>query len=146
MSKTNFSKVESALEEGLRQISIQKLFELADEASGIVHKEKTDPSIAPLTIEQKRLLRSLQLNLSRLEKVEKKIYTKIGTKKSTFKLLLSTPSEPKSWTQLEEIHKKTEELVKQHFPVLSDEEQVEKELNRHLTKRFNVNEKWLPLH
>lgn len=145
MSKTNFSKVESALEEGLRQMSINKLFELADEASGIAPPAKAEPDSTLLTLEQKRILRALQLNMTRITTKEPRIYAKLGVKKSVFKILLATPSEPKNWEQLQKIYNKSKELIKSHFPTLTDEELVEKELDRHINKRLNVNEKWLPL-
>lgn len=144
MSKTNFSKVESALEEGLRQITIKKLFKLADEASGIDPTTKLETD-SVLTLEQKRLLRALELNLERLQSKETGIFSKLGIKKSAFKVLLAIPSEPKNWEVLQEIYTRSKELIKKHFPTLTDEAQIEKELDRHINKRFNVNEKWLPL-
>lgn len=144
MAKTNFSKVELALEEGLRKITVSKLCALADVAAGI------GKSVTPqdeITKSQKTLIKRLDLDLMRLQKKEKKLYTKLKIKKSILKEKLSHPEKltENDWKKLKSLHKKTQALIVEYYPELSDEEMIDKEQERHLTKRFNVNEKWLPL-
>lgn len=142
MAKTNFTKVESFLDEGMRQIALNKLLDEADKAQGKPAKKKT-----ALTEEQKELLRYIDTNLNRLKEVDPKIFTKLKVKKtSVYKLLKNSESlQEIDWKHLKGLKKKIDAFLNEYFPKKSNEEQIENEQLRHTKKRFNVNEKWLPL-
>ena len=143
MGKTNFTKVEASLEEGLRKIEVEKLLTEADKASGIKAPLKEEI----LTKTQKQLIKDLELNLSRLREKDSKIYTKLKVKRSTIHKMITQAASLKEddWKHLASLFKKTEMLIKEHFPNKDDDKLVESEKVRHVNKRFNVNEKWLPL-
>lgn len=142
MAKTNFTKVEGFLDEGMRQIALNKLLDEADKAQGKAVKKKTS-----LTNEQKELLRYIETNLSRLKEADAKIFAKLKVKKSSIdKLLKNSESlQEIDWKHLNGLKKKIDSFLVEYFPKKSNEEQIESEQVRHTKKRFNVNEKWLPL-
>jgi len=144
MGKTNFTKVESSLEEGLRKMQMERLLTEADKASG-----KSPPSQPreKLTKEQKHLLKDLELNLLRLRQKDNKIFTKLKVKRSTVKKMINEAHllKDEDWKHLSSLLKKTESLIKEQFPVSPDDKIIEGEKQKHINKRFNVNDKWLPL-
>lgn len=143
MGKTNFTKVEASLDEGIRKIEVERLLIEADKASG----KKTPPKEEKLTKDQKKLIKDLQLNLTRLRSKDNKIYTKLKVKHSTIQRMIDQAPELKEldWKHLASLFKKTEALIKELFPEKADDNLVEGEKVKHINKRFNVNEKWLPL-
>lgn len=145
MAKTNFSKVELALEEGLRKMTVSRLCELADISAGIGQSQ--EESKDTLTKAQRLLIRRIQLDLMRLRKKDSKIYAKLKIKKSELAKKFENPESlsKEDWKKLKALRKKTKAMIQTLYPESSDEELVEKEQERHVTKRFNVNEKWLPL-
>jgi hypothetical protein len=53
------------------------------------------------------------------------------------------------WQKVKEIHQKVMEYKKellQKLPPLTDEQLVAAERKKHINKRYNINERWLPLH
>jgi len=140
MVKFNFQKVEEAFDKGLEKMFVSHLIELADQAQGRENKK-------PLTKEQRNLLIRVGLDVMRLQKKDKQIFEKLQFKKSELKKMVGSPEKlsEEEWKTLEKLGKKAREMVLKLFPQASDEELIEKELERHATKRFNVNEKWLPL-
>lgn len=144
MAKTNFSKVELALEEGLRKMTVSRLCELADIAAGIGQSEEQEDT---LTKAQRLLIRRIQLDLMRLRKKDSKIYAKLKIKKSELTKKLDNPEglSKDDWKMLRGLRKKTKEMIQTLYPKSTDEELIEQQQEKHITKRFNVNEKWLPL-
>jgi len=144
MAKTNYSKVEVALEEGLRKMSVSKLCDLADIAAGIGHSSSEELGI---THEQQALVRKIKLDLMRLHKKDRKIYSKLELKKSVITNQLENPNDlqDEDWENLKALRDRTETLIKVAYPEVSDDEIIERQQTRHITKRFNVNETWLPM-
>lgn len=144
MAKTNFTKVELALEEGLRKMTVSRLCELADIAAGIGQSEQSEET---LTKAQRLLIRRIQLDLMRLRKKDSKIYAKLKIKKSELTKKLEDPESltKDDWKELKALRKKTKTMIETYYPKSSNEKLIEHEQERHVTKRFNVNEKWLPL-
>jgi hypothetical protein len=144
MAKTNYTKVEHALEEGLRKMTVSRLGELADISAGI---GQSDESKDKLTKPQRLLIRRVKLDLMRLSKKDKKIYAKLKLKKSELKKTFEDPESlsKDDWKKLRILRKKTKAMLETLYPKSSDEDLIEQEQEKHITKRFNVNEKWLPL-
>lgn len=133
MSKKDFSNAEKALEKRLQQMEVEELLKLADQATGNAVKKEDS-----LTQDFKRFTHQIHF----LAKENKSIYFELKTSRKEMDEL-DTPEKIKGW--LEKVSKKLKILLEQSKNTLSDEEQIEKERAKHKTKRFNVNEKWLPL-
>lgn len=145
MSKTNFTKVEKAVEDGLQQIIVNHLLELADAASP---PKDTHPSLS----QQQRtaILQTLHRNLKQLNKSDAAAYKKLSPLKNELKRLLAISAEftPEDWKKVKEIKDKVQQYKKdisKNLPTLSNDEIVEQERVKHINKRFNINEGWLPL-
>lgn len=158
MPKTNFTKVEEVLEQGLRKYSVEQLLEIADQTSApkkrnptIAYTAESDkPEIAPLSKEQSHLIHSLERDVKRLRKKDQEIYTKLGIGRKNLKKMIENPSAltPADWETIKQIRTKIDqykaEMAKQ-LPQTSDEDLVESERKDHINRRYNVNKKWLPL-
>ncbi|MCB1111456.1 MAG: hypothetical protein H7A37_02830 [Chlamydiales bacterium] len=144
MAKTNFTKVEEILAAGLQKMKVERLCELADIAAGIGQKG----SAPKLSHDQKKLILSLKTDFLRLRKKDSKIFSKLNLKQEQILNQLEHPEslDQESWQQLEKIKGRTGKLVKELYPNLEDDKLIEEERDRHINKRFNINEKWLPLH
>lgn len=146
MVKANFTKVEKALEEGLTQMTSQRLLDEADAANPKGKKKTAAPNPQAAAI----VLQQMKGELRELEKTDANIFKKIGMGKSAFKKLLDSSAKltPEEWAHVKEIRLKVEQYKKElsaKLPQQSDEEIVQKERIKHINKRFNVREKWLPL-
>ena len=152
MGKINFSLVEQALEEGIRRFGIKQLLHLAD-LSGTLGTGK-DPRQASAFDDKE--IRSLTLmtvaqNLRILYKYDPEVYKKLAINRRNLEDLADHPEnlQPTDWEKIQEIRKKIEAFRKElHKKVeaMSDEELIQSEKKKHIYKRFNVNEDWLPLH
>ncbi|MEM1282645.1 MAG: hypothetical protein AAGG81_03745 [Chlamydiota bacterium] len=125
-------------------MTVSRLCELADIAAGIGQSQEPEDSI---TKSQRLLIRRIKLDLMRLRKKDSKIYAKLKIKKSELKNQLDNAENlsKDDWKMLRALRKKTKAMIETLYPTSSDEELIEEQQERHITKRFNVNEKWLPL-
>lgn len=144
MAKTNYTKVEDALTAGLQKISIDRLLELADAAEG-----KDSP-----TDEQTRLrgqvLLALHTELQYLKSKGQHPYSKLNVDKKNLKKYLDDPAllTPEEWEKIKTIKKNLDAFKKsiaESLPQQSDDALIEEERKKQKNKRFNVNDKWLPL-
>lgn len=150
MAKTNYTKVEEMLNEGLRKMSVEHLLDMADTATQAKSNATIEKAAKPLSAEQSRLMSVLQHDLSHLHKQGNKPYEKLGIKKKYLKQLIENPQglTPEEWATVKRLKDQLEEFKKDlamSLPNSSDEELVEKERKSHKTKRFNINKNWLPL-
>lgn len=158
MPKTNFTKVEEVMDQGLRKYSVEHLLEMADEASGARTKTRNasidysseTAKTAQLSKAQSRLIASLQRDLKNLRKKDKEVYKKLGIARQDIKKMIENPSSltPADWEKIQQIRAKIDQYkaeVAKQLPQQSDEELVESERHEHLNRRYNVNKKWLPL-
>lgn len=138
MAKTNFSKGEEIVREAVEKLLREQLLDLAILEKG----GKIDTKFK----ERLYLVLGLQLELKRLYHSDRKIYKKLGIKKKDLDGLLSDPKTitEEQWVLLVKLKEQADAHLKELITT-SDEEIVEKERLKHITKRFNVNEKWLPL-
>lgn len=138
MAKANYTKVEEALNEGLLKMTMEQLHAL------------TDGKPQDKDREQGRLVAALKFDFEWISKNDPSIFTQLGLKKSEMKELLKTPSEltPDDWKALLVLKSRIDgykkEFCAQH-PAQDDQQLIEKERIKHINKRFNTNEKWLPL-
>lgn len=148
MAKTDFTKVESILDEGLRKITVAHLLDLADEAKPESNKT---PNIAS---EQSNLrsqtILALQRDMKFLHNQGQEPYELFGiTKKIINKYLKNIDTlTSEEWESIKTIHSKVQKFKKEFekkSPKKDDDALVEQQRRRHVNKRFNINEKWLPL-
>ena len=83
MAKTNYTKVEEALAEGMRKMSVNRLLDAADEAS----KSKTGKTVKPA---EGQLLAAVHADLKHLKKQGQDPYKKCGIDKSELKSFFDT--------------------------------------------------------
>lgn len=110
MAKTNFTKVEEMLDQGLRKITVEHLYEMADVAKGTGNPlaASTEKKAPQLDKTQTHLISSLQRDLKLLKKQEEDMYVKLGIKKKHLKKMIENPSalKPEDWQTLKQIQEK----------------------------------------
>lgn len=143
MAKTNYSKVELSLEEGLRKMTVSKLCDLADIAmrSNDANPEKK------LSKKQQTILNKITWGIKRLEKKERKIYEILHIPKEKLQTQLQNPKSltDAEWKELEQYSHDIKNLIKQYFPEENDEKIMEEQQTANKKKRININDQWLPL-
>ncbi len=145
MAKTNYTKVEEALDEGLRKMTVNRLLESTESAKDqVADKASTKPSGA-----QGQQIAAIQTELKHLQKQGQKPYEKLGINKKDIKRYIEHPEALtlEDWNNIKKLKEKIDAFKKEleKIPHSSDEELIEQERHKHINKRFNVNEKWLPL-
>lgn len=155
MAKTNFSKVEDSLKAGLEKMQRESLGKLADIAQKATRPElkaileKSVKAATKAILEKKAILHIIRQSLRDLS-LKTEFYEFLGIPRADLLALVgrSTELSQDEWGKLNEIKKKIhlhkEELQKKN-PELNDEQLINKERKRHINKRFNVREKWLPI-
>lgn len=154
MSKIDFSKVENALREGLLKMSIQQLIVLADLANipfGLAEKEVSNNQDVSTQTAQAlaHALKNLETDLKKLKKKDASMYEKLGINKQELKQFFEHPQDltPQDWEKIRKIRDQIE-IYKQELRKnlkVSDQDIVQSERKKQNYKRFNVNEKWIPL-
>lgn len=146
MAKTNFTKVEEALDEGLRQIIKDKLHSLTDSISNISTQGVEKADLAS----KKQLIAALKFELNWMAKQDPSLHHKLGIKKSEIKKLIETKEKltQEDFEKIKFIKEKIDVLKKEleEKSPESNDQLIEKERIKHINKRFNTNDKWLPLH
>ena len=148
MAKQNYSKTEKAVDERLNHIKVTHLLELADAASG---KGKNATKKGKLKHTPGEMIQIIEQSLKWLHKINPDIYKHLKITKSSIKTLdkkIHDPSaqlEDKELKQLKIWMKKILGYKEKNLPPITDEKIIEAETKKHLNKRHNVNEKWLPL-
>jgi hypothetical protein len=145
MAKTNYTKVEEALAEGLRKISVNQFLAAAPST-----KQSHSIGQQELSAKRSRLLRSLHTELNYLQKQGHQVYEKYQIKKSWINKLIETPNEitTEEWDKIVKLKAQLVAFKKgleNKSPEEINENLVKEQTKKNLTKRFNVNEKWLPL-
>ena len=139
MAKTNFTKVEEALRDGLDKMLKEKLLEEADAAQG---KSPSQQHVA------NQLVAKIRHEFKFLKKQDKGIFEKIGIEEKALKELLSKSLSLSDWATLQDILKKIEAYrleLEKAIPKLNDEQLIEQQSKKHINKRFNIRDDWLPL-
>lgn len=147
MAKTNFTKVEEILDEGLRKITVHHLYDLADKAS------KNDKIPSEAETQSAKRLHTLSTLLKDIKILRKKGFDpqeKWGIKTKDLKNYIENPEtiNDEAWNKITGIKTKVDECKKslaEGKVEKKDEDLINEQRRRHVTKRFNINEKWLPL-
>lgn len=141
MARTNYTKVEAILQAGMQNLLAKNLLREADLAQG---KTPLD------NLKGKELVLALKVELKGLKELDPKVYQNIGVSKGDFNVLIEN-AEVLSENELDLARKYLEKIkvykksLQESKKLPTDEELIEQQKKRHLTKRHNVNEKWLPL-
>jgi len=143
MAKTNFTKVENILDEGMRSINTTRLLELADIATGLGKTKQED--IEPLTITL------VKIHLKWYFKLDRALYKKLGLDKDEAVELVQPKSQrsPQEVTKIKNVKGKVDKYLKEFekdLPEDYDEQLIEFEREESINQRFNVRDHWLPLH
>gem|GEM_PF-940247 len=147
MTKINFSKVEKSFDQALQRLSIDRLSELATIANMV-----QDPTahLASEAIEES--VKRFQKELKKIHTQDPLLFEKL-TLSSEEEERLNRPASEYSredWLRLKALKVRIDELKhelygQQRVDPESDH-QIAHERRRHINKRFNVREGWLPLH
>lgn len=142
MSKTNFTKVEKALDEGIVKMKSQHLLQEADALKGIEAMPPKETCAA--------FLNQLQSDLQKVQSEDAASYEKLAFHQVDLAKLIANPSllTPQDWKTVKEIKERLDQYKKElalRLPHESDQEIVDHEREKHLNKRFNVSKRWLPL-
>lgn len=148
MAKTNFSKVEEALNLELFKMNVQNLFDLAEDSAAV--KKSVESSTS--TTEQARAsaVAALQQELKLIHKKDRKVYQRLSLDRQELQNYFKNPSKltPQEWEKIKQIKDKLmayKKELREKLPKLTDDEVIAAQRTKHVNKRFNVNEKWLPL-
>lgn len=144
MSKTNFTKVEESLRKGMDKLSINKIVDSTDSK---FNEKKAEEEIR---LAKKKIAIYLIGELKRLRKSDEKLYSKLGMTLANAKKLLEQPLKlsEEEWKVVMKLKDKLEAYKKAYDKEARNsnlEESVKKERARQHDKRFNVQDKWLPV-
>jgi hypothetical protein len=141
MPKTNFTKVEEALTEGIHKMNISKLLDEAD----ALKKGKKETN--PLNLR----VASLRHEIKWLSKQNPAFYTEISLEKKKVRALLELkePFSSEQTIELEKLKEKIENYKAKLTPENTETENerlIADEKKKQKNVRFNIKNKWLPLH
>ncbi len=147
MPKVNFTKVETAFDKALQKLFIDHLSELAAIANVI---QDPQANVSSKTIED--IIARFQKELKKLKKQDPKLYErlKLSPEDEERFALPSKDFLQEDWIRLKALKLRIDELKHELYGQESlnaeYEKQVSKERRRHVNKRFNIRDGWLPLH
>lgn len=155
MAKTNYTKVEEALAEGMRKMEVNRLLSIADENK----KPKRQPVVPASTpshsqveaIHLKRLI-SVVKELKALHQLGKDPYTDLKIDPQEMEKFCKDPSalSEENWKKIKTIKEqiatyKSGMPSQASSPESANEDLIEQQRKKQITKRFNINDKWIPL-
>lgn len=149
MAKTNYTKVEEALAEGMRKIEVNRLLDVADENAAANSKSKGPAKVKVDAIHLQRLA-TINHDLKLLQKLGTNPYATLKIDKEELQNFTKDPTAltQQDWEKVkiikEQIAAFKTELDKK-TPQNSDDDLVTQQRKKQITKRFNINEKWIPL-
>lgn len=155
MAKTNFTKVEELLQDSIVKKQVENWGKMADIAQQVVRPEmrklveKASLAAEKVEIDKKALVHAL--TRAKKDYKDPKFYEAIGISPEELDALLKNPKELKSedWNRLQDIRSKVAAYkksdIEQHIEKSGDDAIVNEERRKHINKRFNVRDKWLPL-
>lgn len=140
MSKTNYSKVEEALNEGLYRMKVNDILEKSDKDED--QKNALHPAQRFIAVTQElKWMKKTDPNIHKNIRISKKEIAALAEiiKKRRNSLKKSEVE------RIDELLKIVKRYKKKNFPRVNDEDLIEDENDRHHYKRHNVSEKWVPL-
>ena len=147
MAKVNYTKVEGAFENALKKLFIENLSELATIANVI-----QDPEANLSNKAISNLITRFHRELKKLKKHDSKLFAKLNlTPEEEARFALPADQYiQRDWMRLRTLKERIDELKHELYGEESInveyEKQVAKERRRHVNKRFNIRDGWLPLH
>lgn len=147
MPKVNFTKVENAFDRALQKVFIDNLSELAAIANVI---QDPQANVSSKTIED--IIIRFHKELKKLKKQDPKLFHRLNLSPKEEKRLAlpSTEFLQEDWLRLRALKLRIDELKKELYGEESlnaeFDSQVAKERRKHINKRFNIRDGWLPLH
>lgn len=144
MAKTNFTKVEESLKEGMDKLAIKKIVDSTD--SRFEEKKAQQEQ----RLQRKKTAIYMIAEFKRLHKIDERLYSKLGTSIPTLKKLLEHPLKlsDEEWKTVLKLKDKLEAYKVAYAKMIKDvsnDEIVQKERDKHGDKRFNIQERWLPV-
>lgn len=144
MVKTNFTKVEESLRKGMDNLAIKKIVDSTD--SKIIEKKAE----AEKRLDRKKIAINMIAELKRLHKSDEKLYSKLGTNLPNAKKLLESPLKlsEDEWKKVLKLKDKIAAYKRAYAKTIKEtsiEETVEKEREKQADRRFNIQDKWLPI-
>lgn len=140
MSKTNYSKVEEALNEGLYRMKVNDILESSAKEED--QKDTLHPAQRFIAVTQE---------LKWMKKTDPDIHKNIRISKKEIASLAEIIKKRRNSLKksevdrIDELLKIVKKYKKKKFPSVDDENLIEDENDRHHYKRHNVSEKWVPL-
>ncbi len=151
MAKVNFSKVEDAFDKGVQKLFIDNLAELA-----AIANLTQDPKSSLSSEEIEEIIVRFRKELEKLKKQNVQLYELLNLTKAEEERfsLASNEFMQQDWLRLKDLKLRIDELKRELHGkesmtpenVEANESIVTKERQRHINKRFNVRDDWLPLH
>lgn len=147
MAKVNFTKVEHAFDKALQKLVIDHLSELAAIANVI---QDPQANLSSKTIEE--IIARFQKELKKLKKQDPKLYERLNLSSEAEKRFALSAHEytQEDWLRLKALKLRIDELKHELYGQESldaeYEKQVTEQRRKHINKRFNIRDGWLPLH
>lgn len=142
MAKTNFTKAEEAMAEALQKLTVQQLLVLASTNAGTAEDQFKRTRARALFIT------ALKHEIRRLFRGDRAIYKKLNVTKNAIEQWLISPGtlNDATWNSIVQLKDKVDaETKKAAENEPSDAQLVAEQRKKHINKRFNVSDKWLPL-
>lgn len=151
MAKVNFKKVEDEFDKGVQKLFIDNLAELATIAN-----LTQDPKSRLSSQEIEEIIIRFRKELEKLKKQNVQLYEMLNLTQAEEERFAIPSHEfmQQDWLRLKDLKLRIDELKRElHGKESTTPENVEanesivtKERQRHINKRFNVRDDWLPLH
>jgi hypothetical protein len=160
MRKVDFEKIEKDISDILRNMSVNDWLELAaisNLVGGISFQPTEDQTIDNQQPKEpkkdsvvEKILSSINQQLEEISQSDPTFYESLNiTANDRVRLRNPTDMSSDDWQKLKEVREKMDlyhPSKKEEDPdAKENEKQIEKERKKHITKRFNVREAWLPL-
>lgn len=156
MPKNNYEKVDAAMDSGLLEIKAKQWLKESELKSKLKEAPENLRSarerlaeVAEERRKERRLtIAATQFEVDRLFIKNRHLYTTLGTYHDEFTdLLAHAELDDDKWKRLLEIRDKLMAYKKElDKKLVSDDKIVESERKKHINKRHNVKDGWLPLH
>lgn len=145
MAKTNFTKVEESLRKGLDKLTVKKIVDSTDQK--LQEKKEAENE----RLKRKKTAINLISELKRLHKNDERLFINLGTNFAQIKKMLEHPSKlsDEEWKTVLKLREKIDAYKKVYKKTVKEEDPidkiVEKERSKQADRRFNIQEKWLPV-
>lgn len=147
MAKVNFTKVEGAFDHALRKLFIDNLSDLASIANVL-----QDPQANLSNKNLKEVILRFQNELKKLKMQDSKLFQKLNLSQEEEARLHASADDFNAEDLLrikalkERIEALKKELQGSETSNPEDDKQIAEERRKHINKRFNTKDGWLPLH